>query len=309
MANTKSKKTTKKSSSKSKTVKTVKASETKKVEETKVIASTASNKKLFAGFFARKYDENENILTIFKTPKIWGSLIGEMIGTMLLAAFILSLNWLSGQTGLGATYMLFGMVAIIIGVYAFSGAHLNPLVTVGMMASRRISAIRGILYIVAQVVGAWLGLMLISAFKSAGGEAASAVELPAMAELTGDHFWTTTLVEFMGAGIIGFFFARALQYKRSVFTFAIVVACGVSIAMILGLIIMNVFFSTTNGFMMNPAVAIMYQIFPSSGENFGELFGNIALAAVTYIIFPMIGGALGFYLSDFAGRLSGEEAK
>lgn len=309
MANTKSKKTTKKSSTRPKTVKTVKASETKKVEETKVIASKAESKSIFAGFFARKFDENENILTIFKTPKIWGSLLGELIGTMLLAAFIISLNWLSGQTGLGATYMIFGMVAILVAVYAFSGAHLNPLVTVGMMASRRVSAIRGVLYIVAQVVGAWLGLMLISAFKSAGGEAANAVELPAMAELTGEHFWATTMVELMGATIIGFFFARALQYKRSVFTFAIVVACGVSIAMILGLIIMNVFFSTTNGFMMNPAVAVMYQIFPNSGDNFGELMGNIALAAVTYIIFPMIGGTLGFYLSDFAGRLSGEETK
>jgi hypothetical protein len=30
---------------------------------------------------------------------------------------------------------------------------------------------------------------------------------------------------------------------------------------------------------------------------------------VTYVIFPVMGGVLGFYLSDFANKLSGKELK
>ena len=57
---------------------------------------------------------------------------------------------------------------------------------------------------------------------------------------------------------------------------------------------------------MNPAAAIMYQIFPTTADNFGALMGDAALACAVYILVPMIGGVLGFFLSDFAKDLSKE---
>ena len=51
----------------------------------------------------------------------------------------------------------------------------------------------------------------------------------------------------------------------------------------------------------------MYQILPTGGNGFGEVLGDVCLALVTYVIFPMIGGVIGFAVSDFAGRLSGEK--
>ncbi len=61
-----------------------------------------------------------------------------------------------------------------------------------------------------------------------------------------------------------------------------------------------------NKFAMNPAVAMMLQIFPTSGENFGEIFGGICQALSVFALVPMIGGIVGFYLSDFNSKLSGE---
>lgn len=316
MANNKSKKTNKKSSTKpknntAKTEKTVtetveveapKVEKVEKTEETTVketVVIASSPEKPFKGFFARKFDAHENILTIFKTPRIYGAICGELIGTMLIAMLMLTLGVYQ------PLYVMFGMLAITIAVYGFSGANINPLVTVGMMASRRMSAIRGVLYIVAQVVGAWLGLLVVNAFRLAGDGTA---ELPAMSEVASEVFWVTTLIEFMGGTVIGFFFARALQYKRSVFTFAAIVAGGVTLAILFAVVISSNFLSLQNNFILNPAVAIMYQIFPTAGE-IGEIMGGIMLALVTYVIFPMLGGVLGFYMSDFAGRLSGEEAK
>ena len=51
----------------------------------------------------------------------------------------------------------------------------------------------------------------------------------------------------------------------------------------------------------------MEQIFPTVSENFGELMGDVALAALTYIIVPMVGAVLGFAVADASEKLAGEE--
>ena len=291
MATTKSKKTTaKKSSTKPKTA-------AKPAAQTKTVAAKTNPMK---GFFARKGDKTENILTIFKRPQIYGALMGEIIGTMLLTMLLFTLGLYQ------PLYIMFGVIAITMAVVAFSGAHLNPLVTVGAMATRRVSAIRGVLYIIAQIIGAWFGLLLVNGFIVAGE---NAVELPAMAAVADGNFWVVTLIEFMCATIFGFFFARAYAYKRSALTFAVTVGLGFTVALLIAIVISSNFVSLQNNFMMNPAVAMMYQIFPTTGETFGAIFGEICLALVTYVIFPMLGGVIGFYLSDIASRLSGEEVK
>ena len=58
---------------------------------------------------------------------------------------------------------------------------------------------------------------------------------------------------------------------------------------------------------MNPAVAMMMQIFPTSGDSFGQILGGICQALSIFAILPMAGGVVGFYLSDFMGKLSDEE--
>lgn len=263
---------------------------------------TTKTKSCFSGFFAKKYEGKESILTIFKDHKFYGSLLGEVIGTMLVSLLLFSVL-LMGIANI-ASYA-FTLIAILIAVYAFSGACLNPLITAGMMASRRMSVVRGVMYIIAEVLGAWLGWLVFNAFRLAGGE--TAYTMPAMTAVEENKFLITALIELMGAIIVAFFFARALKYKRSVFTFGAVVTGGLALAILTGYVVSAAFLSLSNNFIFNPSVAMMLQIFPTAGENFGEILGGICQALAIYALFPMAGGVIGFYLSDFMSKLSAEE--
>lgn len=307
---TKKSKTTKKpkaSSAKSKTAtKTAKKTDLEATKTNTTVEKKAVEKKVvatkygfLAGFFARKYEEKESILVIFKGHRFYGSLLGEVIGTMFITLLLLSVSLL-GVANI-ATYA-FAVIAILIAIYAFSGACLNPIVTVGMMASRRISVIRGVMYIIAEVIGAWLGWLIFNAFHLAGGE--TAYEIPVMSAIGEGKFWPIAFVELLGATIIAFFFSRALAYKRSVFTFAATVTGGMILAVVVGYVISAAFLGANNNFVYNPAVALMMKIFPTSGENFGEILGGICQALSAYALIPMIGGILGFYIADFSEKIT-----
>ena len=283
-------------------VKTTVTEKTTKSEDTSVSSSKKSGKSCLSGFFAKKYEGKESILTIFKDHKFYGALLGEVLGTMFLAFLFFSVLLMGIAST--ATYVI-AVIAILIAVYAFSGACLNPLVAVGMMASRRMSVIRGVMYIIAEIAGAWLGWLVFNAFHLAGGE--TAYEIATMSAIEEGKFWITAFIELLGGVIVAFFFARALKYKRSVFTFAATVAGGIVLAVIVGYVISAAFVGLSNNFIYNPALAMMLQIFPTSGENFGEILGGICQALSAYALIPMIGGVIGFYLSDFTAKLSGEE--
>lgn len=271
-----------------------------KVELTEEVVSTKDGS-CFKGFFAKKYEENESILTIFKRPKFYGALLGEVLGTMFVTLLLFAFSMV-GISNLATS--LFVLIVVFIAFYTFSGACLNPIVTVGMMATRRMSVIRGVMYILAEIVGAWIAWLIFNSFQLAGGDAAMA--LPKMSAVGENQFWIFAMIELLGAIIIAFFFARALKYKRSIFTFAVTAAGGVAIAIMVGFVISAAFFSLQNNFIFNPASALMFQIFPTAGDGFGEIIGGIMQALSIYAILPMIGGVIGFYLSDFASKLSNE---
>lgn len=283
-----------------------------KKEEVKVI--TAKKPSAAKEFFARKFDATENILTIFKDTKIIGAILGEIIGVMLITMLVLTLGLFN------PLYLIFGYLIITLLVFRLSGANLNPIITVGMLATRRMSAIRGVLYLIAQVLGAWFGFLIIKAFFQVGIDsgalAAETAALPALtpaSELTVttegySMFWPIVMIEFMGAIIIAFAYARALMYKKSAFTFSAIVAAGVFIALLFAVVICsNFFYVSDNVFVMNPAVAFIYGLFPSSAEGFDALMQAFLPMLVTYVIFPVLGGAIGFYLSDVVSKLSGHE--
>ena len=286
--------------------------------KTKIVSSkdTSGKKNPVKEFFARKGDPNENILTIFKDTKIIGALIGEIVGTGLVTAVALTLGLFN------PLYLIFAYIGITAAVFALSGAHINPIITAGMMASRRVSAIRGVLYIIAQLLGAWLGFMLISYFYNqgiaSGNITEEAVLLPTLTAAENvnhvsdsySFFWAITMIEFIGAIIIAFFFARALEFKRGAFTFAAVVGGGVFLAMLFAVVITGQFLGIQdNVFIFNPAAAFMYGLLPTGAEGFDALMGQLWPMLVTYVIFPVLGGVLGFYLSDFANKLSGKELR
>lgn len=277
--------------------------EVKEIKETAVVkdAVVASDDKPMKGFFARKCDKNENILTIFKTPKIWGALIGEVIGTMLLVILLLVLSLLGAPQPL---ILGLGVICVYLAVVGLSGANLNPLVTVGMMATRRMSAIRGVLYILAQLLGGWLAMIVINAFRIGSG---SSLNMPVMGELTGENFWAVALIELFGAIVLAFFFARALRFARkSPLAFAMMIASGLVLLDIVAYVISQGFFMLTGSYMFNPIAALMHQILPTTADSLGELAQAAGLAVAAYVLVPMVGGVIGFYISDVATRLASD---
>lgn len=291
---------TKKSKTSTRSSSKTKSTNSKPAERatTAVKASTTKGHCL-SGFFARKYEGRESITTVFKDHKFYGALLGEVVGTALLALLLFALVPM-GIANI-ALY-IFALIAILIAVYSFSGACLNPIVTVGMMATRRISVIRGVMYIIAEIIGAWIAWLIFNTCGLMAGE--SAYEGVMMATVAEGGFWPVALIELFGAFLIGFFFSRALEYKRSVFTFAAVAAGGFALAVLVGYVASVAYFSLQNNFIFNPAAALMMQIFPQSGADFGEVFGGICQALSIYVILPMIGGVIGFWLSDFNRMIS-----
>ena len=262
-------------------------------------------------FFARKGDKNENILTIFKDTKIIGAVIAEIIGTGLVTSIALTLGLFN------PLYMIFAYIGITAAVFKLSGAHMNPIITAGMMASRRVSAIRGILYIIAQILGAWFSFMIVNGFYSVGLASGTSTTLPTLtaasnlshtAEDFGGFFWAVTMIEFAGAIIMAFFYARALNYKRGVYTFAAIVGSGVFLAMLFAVIINSTYLGINdNTFIMNPAASMMYGLLPTTADGFDSLMAALWPMLVTYVIFPVLGGIVGFYLSDILSKFSGQE--
>ena len=305
----KSKKADKEAKKAEKKAEKVKTDEKKETAKVITVAAKANPVK---EFFARKFDASENILTIFKSGKIFGALIGELLGTSAISAIVLTL-------GLNPIYVVFAYLGITLAVFKLSGANLNPVITAGMLATRRMSAIRGVLYLIAQVLGAWIAYLVVNAFLQAGiatGNVQSTTALPALATADSitvategaSYFWAITMIEFIGAIIFAFIFARALAYKRSSFTFAATVAAGMFTAILFALTIsMNYLgISQEYTYVLNPATAVVYGLFPSSAEGFDALMQALMPMLVSYVIFPVLGGIVGFYASDIAGKLSGE---
>ncbi|MGW6174595.1 MIP/aquaporin family protein [Arthrobacter sp. NPDC055138] len=109
------------------------------------------------------------------TPTLMRRLAAEVIGTAILVTFgvgsvIAAFTVGSGEItypGIGFISLAFA-IAIAVAIYAFlavSGAHINPAVTFALAVTRRFSWVEVVPYIVAQLVGATIGsLLLVASF-------------------------------------------------------------------------------------------------------------------------------------------------
>ena len=105
--------------------------------------------------------------------------VAELIGTFgfvfIGAGSIITNTLTHGTVGLVGIAFATGLaLAIMIIIFAAtSGGHINPAVTVGFLVTRRIAPLLGLLYIVAQLVGATLaGLLLRVMYPQAVWQAA-----------------------------------------------------------------------------------------------------------------------------------------
>ena len=188
--------------------------------------------------------------------------IAELLGTFFLVFFgtgaavvTLLISDDLGTAGIGllgglgdwiAIALAFGLTVMIC-IYVFgkiSGAHLNPAVTIGLLVSKNISLIDSVYYIIAQVIGACLGSLLL--FVCLGAPAVTIGGLGATAPGLGVSY-----IQAMIAECIGTFFLMLVVMGVAVDEKAEPGFAGISIGMTVATVI--VVLGAFTGASINPA--------------------------------------------------------
>lgn len=225
------------------------------------------------------------VSSVLKKAPFVGTLVAEFIGTFLLAVAVIAGQ---GQP----IIVLFAIAGVVLLVGALSGAHLNPAVSIGAWVTRRISGLRALGYIVAQVLGALAAFGLLNAFISGAAPVDAAAQAygqaaPALfkaATLPAGKEWYVFFSELVGTAVLGFAMATALREKKDRVVRALTVGLGVFIALLLAASAASYVSGTA---ILNPAVAFSLQ----------AVKWSIWPLAV-YILAPIIGGVIGFFLQD-----------
>lgn len=190
-------------------------------------------------------------------------LMAEFLGTGVLTMLVLSVQ----RSTIGVPFFIAAAagLTVMMATMVFgekSGAHLNPAITIGMWTVRKIGTLSGIVYIAAQMLGAWAAYYMYtylvgSRFTSIGG-----------------HYSTKVLVaESLGAFIFAIGWAAA-SYTKTITMGARSALIGLSY--MLGIIAVS---SASLG-LLNPALAL----------------GVKAWVLGSYVLGPVIGAVVGFNL-------------
>ena len=200
------------------------------------------------------------------------ALIAELLGSFVLLFF----GGMTVIAGGNIIAIAFGFgLALLAGLYAFgerSGGHFNPAVSLGALLDKRIDAATFTGYVVAQVVGYLLaGLALLIASSQAAVAATATVRAETVEVASG------FLIEILLTAV---FVAVILRVTKSE-------SFGSSalIAIPLTLIAIHLAAATVTGASVNPARSLG-----------SAVFGNNWTDAAVWLIAPMIGAVVGWFL-------------
>jgi aquaporin-4 len=135
----------------------------------------------------------------------------ELIGTFGLVLFIVLVLTISAAPPLGlggpdfavvGLVHAFALMLLIAALGGASGAHFNPAVTVGMLSTRRIGFADACAYIVMQLAGAVLAVLVVKALMNTTGDAAHF----GATKVVSGRFLDGSAVKGMVAEAIGAFF-------------------------------------------------------------------------------------------------------
>ncbi len=239
------------------------------------------------------------------SPSLAQKLTAEAIGTAILVfigagsvPLTVFLTAGAGGSGIDGTSGLstisfafaFAIFAAIYSVGHISGAHINPAVTIALLATRKIDASTAGAYIVAQLVGAFIGASLTLIILTGNDPQTLGLGAVGVNEQAGLAIGFAA--EVIGTAILVFTVFGAAVSGKAPAGFA-----GIAIGFIVYGIIILV--GPITGAALNPA----RQIGPDVLE---MLTGGAAVAwdalAVVYIAGPIVGGLVGAFLYEFIGR-------
>lgn len=268
---------TKKAASAKKSTTKAKQSTTKaKVTTVKAAAASKKTTRVASGFGKGR-------------SPLLGACIAEFIGAFILASVAVLTK---GEP----LYVGFALIAVVLLIGTLSGSHVNPLVTVGAWATRKINSSRAVGYLIAQVLGAALALVVMTAFIGAAPQpdasqnamfAQQATELFKVAAVDDAKVWYVFFSEMLAATVFGFAFSSALREKRNRAARAFTIGFGYLTALILASVLAS--YAATSG-IVNPALALTVGAID---------WTNIKLWSILiYAVAPIIGGVVGFFLFD-----------
>ena len=229
---------------------------------------------------------SSHIVTSLRSSKLWRALAAEFIGTFLFAGVVIAGQ---GQP----IFVLFALVGIVLTIGAISGAHVNPAITIGAWATRRIGWHRAVGYILVQFLGAAMAFVVFNYFIQGAGEVSAAAAaygqssptLYAAANITNlaGKEWFLFFSELLGTAILAFAVASATRTIDRL-TGAFTVGLGIFAALMITVTVAGYVSGTA---IINPAAALALQAYVPN-----------AWAYVVYALAPVIGGVLGFIVHD-----------
>lgn len=242
------------------------------------VRSTNVKTKSFASWFTGSQ-------SVFTPKTALGSLLAEFVGTFVLASL-----FIVGKGNL--LYILFGMVGVTYAGLRLSGSHFNPAISVAAWATRRITAWRLLGFVIAQVLGAMLALLVAHGLLPAQpSDVSSALQGGAtvyqLSALTKDKEWYFFFAQMLGTAVFAYAFASAWDNLRNSTSRVLAISFGY----FAGLAI------TVQFAVLNPAVAV------ALGGVKWELW-----PLAVYVAAPVIGATIGAGLHKlFAADVDGTD--
>jgi glycerol uptake facilitator protein len=233
------------------------------------------------------------------SPTLSQKLVAEVIGTAILvfigAGSVPLTVFLTGSQPFGSAELstisfafAFAIFAAVYSVGHISGCHINPAVTIALLATRKIDLATAVPYIVAQLIGAFVGAALTYVILIGNDPATLGLGAVAVNAKAGNFIGF--LAEVIGTAILVFTVFGAAVDGRAPAGFA---------GLIIGFIVYGVIIlvGPITGAALNPA----RQIGP-------ELLGGLIGAKMhldqlwVYIAGPIVGGLAGAFLYEFVGH-------
>jgi glycerol uptake facilitator-like aquaporin len=203
----------------------------------------------------------------------------EFLGTLLLLAIVIGSGVMAENLSAGnnGVALIANTLATVFGLYILievfgpiSGAHFNPVVTLGMVLLKRQPGAELLPYVVVQLAGAFFGAILVHQMFD--------MQLLQFSEKarTGWGIWTGEIVATAGLLLV---ILLAKAERVSAMVVSAMVACYIGAA----------YWFTSSTSFANPAAAF--------GRQFSNSFAGIAPADVpAYVVFEIIGGLLALLL-------------
>lgn len=202
---------------------------------------------------------------------VLGALLAELAGGFILTTCLLN-------SGGNAFIAALTVMILVMAMSHLGSGHFNPAVTAAMWAVRQISTLKAAGYIVAQLLGAMLALIVVTQFISNTPVAEGMESLRVLAIPNLEEQWRPFLGETLGALIFGFGVAAAVLGRKTGIEAGFIVGGS----LLLGLIVATL----GSPAILNPAVALGMSAYHA--DNLWTI--------LTFAVGPVIGMAGGAWL-------------